>query len=59
MKIIKIEGCAGCPYLDNQYPSSIYCRRTLKFLDRCWADVNPYYIHPDCPLEDEEEKNEI
>ncbi len=58
MKIIKVEGCCGCPLIimkrlkDNL---DGFCRRTLETLDISWS-VNPYYVHPDCPLEDAEEK---
>jgi len=76
MKIIRVEGCAGCPRLfsravkrsqDNPRPPPSkatpnpddfhlfgYCLKTTKQLDITWS-VNPWYVHPDCPLEEEDD----
>ncbi len=58
MKIIKVEGCAGCPH---SFPKAFMgrddepigcCLKTMQRLAMVWS-VNPYYLLPDCPLEDE------
>ena len=57
MKIIRIEGCMGCPHAKESWNSKAkeesFCFKTLERLDLTWS-VNPSYIHPDCPLEEEE-----
>jgi len=57
MKIIKIEGCMGCPHAREFWNPKVeeesFCFKTLERLDLTWS-VNPSYIHPDCPLEEEE-----
>lgn len=50
MKIIRIERCVSCPsceYDDTRW----FCRELQKY-------VNPHSIHPDCPLPDDEVKND-
>ncbi len=57
MKIIRIEGCADCPYVIRPPDRSKYfCIKgdRIRQLDLYW-DVRPGYVHPDCPLEEEKE----
>ncbi len=56
MKIIKIEGCMGCSFVNKSkspmFGSGAFYLKLIQELSIAW-EVNPYYIHPDCPLEDE------
>ncbi len=54
MKIIKIEGCGSCPYTKGERKVGWVCKKILKILDITF-EVNPYYSHPDCPLEEVKE----
>jgi hypothetical protein len=56
MKKIVIEGCGECPEATKKQHKSFrnheaFCGKTLADLDISWT-LNPYYFHPDCPLED-------
>ncbi len=64
MKIIRVEGCASCPHSELTDKHSYmflggllygWCKKTWRDLDIMWS-LDPYYVHPDCPLEDEKEK---
>ena len=58
MKKIIVEGCGSClfciEYKKNHKDREAFCSKTLSDLDITWS-VNPWYVHPDCPLAEEEE----
>lgn len=55
MKKITVEGCGSCDkhILLDKGSWSAFCSKTLADLDITWS-VNSEYVHPDCPLPDEE-----
>ncbi len=63
MKIIKIDGCAGCHYSEVKQSfhrgPMIFCNNMDIFMVSMYEySKNYWYIHPDCPLEEMEEKGE-
>ena len=53
MKIIRVECCNECPRIDW---NASECGETGAYLSEEWLERNE--IHPDCPLPDDEVKND-